>query len=118
MKILKAKSSMPNTKIFPINNLGMLSKPPKFTYQKICESLPVSGMKWPIMICSYENYWKKDTLWKDIDTDKMGVVNGNQRVLWAKENNYTHIEALEVKTRDERDTINKITFISQDEYPL
>ena len=46
------------------------------------------------------------------------IVNGNQRVLWAIENDYTHIEALEVKTRDERDTINKITFISQDEYPL
>ena len=54
-----------------------------------------------------------------ISSDKIGSkLKAIKEYFGQIENDYTHIEALEVKTRDERDTINKITFISQDEYPL
>ena len=56
---------------------------------------------------------------KDVEfsKDKWGVTNGNQRVYFARENGYIYIEAVEVKSQEERDIINKIIYINPYKYP-
>ena len=126
---LKAKNRLPLElgclrftqfiKLDDIQNLAGLSD---FVHGRVSESLPKHGMLWPIIVCRYENYWD-DKIWKvglkdvEFSKDKWGVTNGNQRVYFARENGYRYIEAVEVKSQEERDIINKIIYINPYKYP-
>ncbi len=121
-KYLKAKNRLPlklgalrYTQFIKINDLQNLAGLSDFVHGKVSESLPEHGMLWPIIVCRYENYWS-DKIWK-VNRDKWGVTNGNQRVYFARENDYRYIEAVEVKSQEERDRINDIVYINPYKYP-
>ena len=120
-KILYAKKSLPENlshfeyKIVKIDDLHNLANISEFVYRKISESIFEKGMMWPITVCKYENHWNIK-LWKK-PSMRLGVTNGNQRVYYAKQNGYTHIQAIEVMNKEERDKINDIVYTSPYEYP-
>ena len=120
-KILYAKKLLPENlshfkyKIIKIDDLHNLANLDDIVYRKVSESIFENGMMWPITVCKYENYWN-DKLWKKPSVH-LGVTNGNQRVYYAKQNEYTHIHAVEVKSMEERDKINNIVYTKPDEFP-
>lgn len=84
---------------------------------KACSESLEKGMKWPIILSTYETYWKKEKLWPKHTKEGYGVSNGNKRVLWAQEKGYDMIDSIIVKSKKERDEVNKSTFIFFEEYP-
>lgn len=127
-KILYAKKSLPKEldylkyKIVKIDDLQTLAGLSEFVHKKVTQSISDNGMMWPITVCKYENYWD-DKIWiaggkhTEFSQTKLGVTNGNQRVYYAKQNEYTHIHAIEVKSRDERDKINDVVYTNPYKYP-
>jgi hypothetical protein len=90
-------------------------------YPNFKDSAEKVGMIWPIIVTDREHYWQHEKNWpKDVNGNyiegKM-VHTGNKRVMWAKENGYTHIEGYFVSGLDEKNKIVKQTFIHKTQFP-
>jgi hypothetical protein len=113
MKILKATDNNYKGDIIKVTDCKMLGVVRDETYKYVKPSLLKDGMKYPILITDYNTYkneWSKTNNWFD-ETDKYGVVTGNQRLKFAIEENYDYIEAIIVKSKSERNKIQKDTYI-------
>ena len=122
MKVLKANNKVEGFETVEVyvKDIHYLADPSK-EHQKmkaeLCAKSLEGGMQWPVILSPYETYWKKEKLWPEHTKDGWGVTNGNKRVKYAKDNNYDMIDSIIVKSREERDKINKITYINFESYP-
>lgn len=120
--VLKAQNKVEGfeTVEVPLKDIHILVDPNSphhgVKYKACAESLE-KGMRWPIILSTYETYWKKEKLWPKHTKEGYGVTNGNKRVLWAIDNDYKMIDSIIVKSKKERDEVNKSTYIFFEEYP-
>lgn len=126
MKVLRSLKK-PKTVIplveFDINDLMLLpsQKWIRKRYPNLKSSIDEVGMIWPIIVTDFKHYWQHEKNWpKDENGQYIPgnlVHTGNKRVIWAKENGYTHIEGYFVKHKLDKDLIISQTFIHKNQYP-
>ena len=126
MKTLKAKrycaTPLPVLQ-FDVNSLMILpsQKWIQKRYPKFKDSADKVGMIWPIIVTDDKHYWQHEKNWPKDEQGKYisgkMVHTGNKRVIWAKENGYTHIEGYFVKNKMEKDKIISQTFMNRIDYP-
>ena len=83
------------------------------------------GMKYPICVSTGEHEWVKERFARKklphIVNGKVKpglyVQTGNKRVLWAKENGYTHIEGYLVSNKQDRSKMRAVTHIKHTDIP-
>lgn len=121
MKLLKAKYHI-NLQIpvkvneVPLDDL-LLSAESKWLSKrmpKFNESADKVGIIFPIIYTDFDSYWKKERWPKDDEGEYLKgyiVHTGNKRVVWARENGYTHIEGYYVDNKDDQATIIKRTYL-------
>ena len=120
--VLKAQNKVEGfeTVEVPLKDIHILVDPNSAHHgvkYKACSESLEKGMSWPIILSTYETYWKKEKLWPKHTKEGYGVSNGNKRVLWAREKGYDMIDSIIVKSKKERDKVNKSTYIFFEEYP-
>lgn len=126
MKVLRSlkKCKTPLELIeFDINELMLIpsQKWIQKRYPKFKNSADKVGMIWPIIVTDDKHYWQHHKNWPKDEQGKYipgkMVHTGNKRVIWAKENSYTHIEGYFVKDKMEKDKLVSQTFINRYDYP-
>jgi len=60
------------------------------------KDLDKNGMMYPIFVIKKENYWNRFP-WQD--DNKMGVITGSNRLRYAIDRGYTHIESIVCSSR-------------------
>ena len=126
MKILKAKrycaTPLPVLQ-FDVNSLMILPSQRwiEKRYPIFKSSIDKTGMIYPVIVTDLKHYWQKEKNWPK---DEQGnfipgkiVHTGNKRVIWAKENGYTHIEGYFVFDKMAKDNIIKQTYMSKEKFP-
>ena len=95
----------------PEPSLKVKALDPNFLFQN---SFKNAGMVFPITTVNTKDYWQQHRM-----TNGAGlyVVTGHKRVLWAKENGYTHIEGYTVDNQQDFATIRAKTKISHEDIP-
>lgn len=129
MKLLKAKLHIEFKVPFDVTNVSLdnmlistdmdwLNK----RYPIFKESIDRVGMLFPIIYTDIDNYWLKEKRWpRDENGEfKNGYIvhTGNKRVIWAKNNGYTHIEGYFVRNKDEQSIIVKRTYVNKFSFPV
>lgn len=126
MKVLrsikKCKTPLPVLE-FDVNELMILPSDNwiQKRYSNFKSSIDKVGMIFPVIVTDLEHYWQKEKNWPKDENEKYIpgkiVHTGNKRVIWAKENGYTHIEGYFVKDKMAKDNLIKQTFIGKTDYP-
>jgi len=84
------------------------------------QSIATKGMLNPILVCTEDNLEAElhkvyRSSWERVGA-KWRVFMGNNRYHWALDNNYTSIDAYEIKNCDDYEKFNSVTFLEASEF--
>ena len=102
MKPLIASKKIPNRKqeLIDVKNLFDLPNRKDKDYMDylntMFKDLDKNGMMYPIFVIKKENYWNRFS-WQD--DNKMGVITGSNRLRYAIDRGYTHIDSIVCNNR-------------------
>ena len=102
MKPLIASKKIPNRKqeLIDVKNLFDLPNRKDKDYMDYLDTmfkdLDKNGMMYPIFVIKKENYWNRFP-WQD--DNKMGVITGSNRLRYAIDRGYTHIDSIVCNNR-------------------
>ena len=102
MKPLIASKKIPNRKqeLIDIKDLFDLPNRKDKDYMDyldiVFKDLDKNGMMYPIFVIKKENYWNRFP-WQD--DNKMGVITGSNRLRYAIDRGYTHIDSIVCNNR-------------------
>ena len=114
MKPLTAFKTIPDRKqeLIDVNNLFDLPNRQDKDYldylNTVFKDIDEKGMIYPIFVIKKENYWNRFP-WQD--DNKMGVITGSNRLRYAIDRGYTHIESIVCDSRSDWFPLWKKTYL-------